>query len=99
MTSEAPMFAVNEKVLCYHGPLLYEAKIIQVGTDDEKKYKVHYKGWKQTWDEWVPADNRVLKWNDNNLEEQKMLQQRAGQAAGKAQVKGARWGFVVGWRA
>lgn len=48
-------FAANEKVLCYHGPLLYPAKIIKV--DNKKKdedltghpgphYFVHYVGWK-----------------------------------------------------
>jgi mortality factor 4-like protein 1 len=50
-------FDVNERVLCYHGPLIYEAKILEVAIWDETTTKVdsigphfhvHYKGWKQT---------------------------------------------------
>jgi mortality factor 4-like protein 1 len=48
-------FAINERVLCYHGPLIYEAKILKAETWDEtvsgsvgQHFFVHYKGWKQT---------------------------------------------------
>jgi mortality factor 4-like protein 1 len=50
-------FTPNERVLCYHGPLIYEAKVLKVTTVDEvttttgiigPHYFVHYKGWKQT---------------------------------------------------
>jgi mortality factor 4-like protein 1 len=50
-------FAVNERVLCYHGPLVYEAKVLKCEIWDETNtkldtvgphYLVHYKGWKQT---------------------------------------------------
>ena len=50
-------FAANERVLCYHGPLIYEAKVLKVQNADETTtvsgavgphYFVHYKGWKQT---------------------------------------------------
>ena len=50
-------FTVNERVLCYHGPLVYEAKILKTEMWDETNTKlagvgphffVHYKGWKQT---------------------------------------------------
>jgi len=53
----AAMFNVNDRVLCYHGPLIYEAKVLKVETWDEAMsplgiagphYFVHYKGWKQT---------------------------------------------------
>ncbi|KAF8918075.1 MRG-domain-containing protein [Mucidula mucida] len=91
MSSEIPIFATNEKVLCYHGPLIYEAKVIQTRTENGKcQYLVHYKGWKQTWDEWVPED-RALKYNEANLAQQKSLQQKASanQAASKTQAKGA----------
>ena len=47
-------FQVNETVLCYHGPLQYEAKIIRIESRpcvslslaSEPFYLVHYKGWK-----------------------------------------------------
>lgn len=46
-------------------------------------YRVHYKGWKQTWDEWVPPA-RLVKWTDTNLTLQKNLQaQTPGAAATK----------------
>lgn len=41
----------DEKVLCFHGELLYEAKILDVEQDTETKsfrYRIHYKGWKNT---------------------------------------------------
>lgn len=41
----------DEKVLCFHGELLYEAKILEVkhehGTGPYS-YRIHYKGWKNT---------------------------------------------------
>jgi hypothetical protein len=49
-------FAAKERVLCYHGPLIYEAKVLEVkhfeGTDGPSGqpgwgFYVHYKGWKQ----------------------------------------------------
>ena len=53
----AQSFNPNERVLCYHGPLIYEAKILKAETWDATNtqtgalgvhYYVHYKGWKQT---------------------------------------------------
>lgn len=51
-------YAPNERVLCYHGPLIYEAKVLKAENWDERTskaggatgphYFVHYKGWKQT---------------------------------------------------
>lgn len=37
----------GEKVLCFHGPLLYEAKALkhQVTKDKQIKYFIHYAGW------------------------------------------------------
>ena len=57
MSTTGIAFAVNERVLCYHGPLMYEAKILKTEMWDETNTKlagvgphffVHYKGWKQT---------------------------------------------------
>ena len=68
-------FVENEKVLCYHGPLLYEAKVIQLSNKDKvPKLFVHYQGWNKNWDEWVP-ESRVLKFNEANLQKRKELQQ------------------------
>ncbi|KAA1470984.1 MRG-domain-containing protein [Dentipellis sp. KUC8613] len=88
-----PTFTPNERVLCYHGPLIYEAKVLKTETWDAENtklgtvgphYFVHYKGWKQTWDEWVPPA-RLLKFTESNLTLQKSLslaQAAATSAAG-----------------
>lgn len=49
-----PDFKIGDKVLCFHGELLYEAKVEATeheNPNDKKsplKYRVHYKGWKKT---------------------------------------------------
>jgi mortality factor 4-like protein 1 len=49
-----PMYSKDEKALCFHHELLYEAKVLDsrpaVGTDKKGmfEYRVHYKGWKNT---------------------------------------------------
>jgi mortality factor 4-like protein 1 len=48
------MYSKDEKVLCFHHDILYDAKILEVRPKDaaDKKsvleYLVHYKGWKNT---------------------------------------------------
>ncbi|KAI3612436.1 chromo domain-containing protein required for cell polarity [Moniliophthora roreri] len=101
-SSSQPVYSVNERCLCYHGPLIYEAKILSVEINENTPnaktgqlgphYYVHYKGWKQTWDEWVPTD-RLLKFDETNIAKQKALQQQAQAAnaasANKSHAKGA----------
>ena len=47
-------YAKDEKVLCFHHELLYEAKALEVRRTDAKdktsphEYRIHYKGWKNT---------------------------------------------------
>ncbi|KAF2130817.1 mortality factor 4-like protein-like protein 1 [Dothidotthia symphoricarpi CBS 119687] len=92
-----PSYRKDEKVYCFHHELLYEAKVIEVQAvkaddksdkNDKKsgwQYKIHYKGWKNTWDDWVSEDrlrklspeNREL---SNNLRHEMLLQQRAARA-------------------
>lgn len=69
--------------------MLYEAKILDVRKMDDAdahswQYKIHYKGWKNTWDDWVPQD-RVRKFTEENKElaaqlhnQMKALQTRGG---------------------
>ncbi|KAF8539902.1 MRG-domain-containing protein [Trichophaea hybrida] len=79
-------YDVQERVLCFHGPMLYEAKVLEVRKPEDKKeqpeYKVHYKGWKNTWDEFVPAD-RLRKMNEENLRMQKELNDNSKPSKGK----------------
>ncbi|KTW31573.1 hypothetical protein T552_00211 [Pneumocystis carinii B80] len=91
-------FKPDERVLCFHGPLLYEAKVLSAelrepedaGENAEKEphLRVHYKGWKSTWDEWVPED-RALKWTEENLATQKELQMAALAAQKKSGRRGS----------
>ncbi|KAI9184147.1 Esa1p-associated factor [Blastocladiella emersonii ATCC 22665] len=62
------VYDVHERVLCYHGPFLYEAKVLKVRHDDgcDREYFIHYKGWNVKWDEWV-TNGRMLKWQPANL--------------------------------
>lgn len=76
MTEKKPKFADGDKVLCFHGPLLYEGKIQKTKMKDKvTKYFVHYAGWNTKWDEWV-AESRVLKYNDESIKKQKELKQQ-----------------------
>ncbi|XP_066600752.1 mortality factor 4-like protein 1 [Prorops nasuta] len=68
-------FQEGEKVLCFHGPLIYEAKCLKSSVTKEKqiKYLIHYAGWNKNWDEWVP-ESRVLKYNEANVQKQREVQ-------------------------
>ncbi|KAI8226086.1 Chromatin modification-related protein eaf3 [Colletotrichum sp. SAR 10_96] len=89
-------FAKDEKVLCFHGEMLYEAKILDIQTAESGEgfqYRIHYKGWKNTWDDWVSID-RIRKFTEENKElasqlhaQMKDLRQKS---SAKAPKKGAR---------
>jgi len=48
------MFNKDERVLCFHGPMMYEAKVLETQSfpgdngKEQWEYRVHYKGWKNT---------------------------------------------------
>ncbi|KAK9324643.1 MRG-domain-containing protein [Lipomyces orientalis] len=92
-TGPSEGFSVNARCLAFHGPLLYESKILKTYLPNEKNagidieeipeenraavaYLVHYKGWKSSWDEWLPQE-RVLRWTEENLRMQKELKSEA----------------------
>ncbi|KAI9717071.1 MAG: hypothetical protein M1812_005006 [Candelaria pacifica] len=64
-------YAKDEKVYCFHHEFLYEAKILDLRPLDPSdkrsplQYRIHYKGWKNTWDDWVPQD-RLKKFTEEN---------------------------------
>jgi len=79
-------FTADEKVLCYHGPLLYEAKILKSKKESGNySYFVHYQGWNKNWDEWV-QEGRIMKQVPESYEKQKKLLMNHA-AANKAQKK------------
>lgn len=81
-------FTEGEKVLCFHGPLLYEAKCIKSQTKDKiVRYFIHYSGWNKNWDEWVP-ETRVLKFNDANILKRKELEKAHAYALKNKKTKG-----------
>ena len=93
----------DEAALCYDHYHIYEAKIVKAASlDDENtsitgaigpQYYVHYKGWKEKWNEWVPAE-RLLKKIPQNLRLQASLKaahphlsgarHRSGQVLGRS---------------
>lgn len=63
-----PKFQECERVLCFHGPPLYEAKCVKVAIKDKQvKNFIHYSGWNKNWHEWVP-ESRALKYVDTSLQ-------------------------------
>ncbi|KAK9670330.1 hypothetical protein RND81_13G194200 [Saponaria officinalis] len=80
------VFSDGEKVLAYHGPRIYEAKIQKAEIrKKEWRYFVHYLGWNKSWDEWVGAD-RLMKYTDENVQKQQELKKKQG--ADKTQRSG-----------
>ena len=77
----APMkakFADNEKLLCYHGPLLYEAKCVKSKKDGNSfSYFIHYQGWNKNWDEWVGETRQVDIYNIGKLKDRVNVRIRA----------------------
>ncbi|RCV06013.1 hypothetical protein SEVIR_1G127600v4 [Setaria viridis] len=72
--SSEPSFKEGDRVLAYHGPLLYEAKVQRIeNLEDEWRYFVHYLGWNKNWDEWV-ANDRLLKLTEENVRKQQELE-------------------------
>uniref|UniRef100_A0A4W2EZ53 Mortality factor 4-like protein 1 n=1 Tax=Bos indicus x Bos taurus TaxID=30522 RepID=A0A4W2EZ53_BOBOX len=83
-----PKFQEGERVLCFHGPLLYEAKCVKVAIKDKQvKYFIHYSGWNKNWNEWVP-ESRVLKYVDTNLQKQRELQKANQEQYNKQKTPG-----------
>jgi len=93
-------FDLNERVLCFHGPMLYDAKILKREENTERPhpstgqvgphYFVHYKGWKATYDEWLAID-RIKKYNEEGLSLQRELQQKfSATKSKKSESVGAR---------
>jgi mortality factor 4-like protein 1 len=62
------------------GLVLQVLKVKESSPDDTRgiskgnQYLVHYKGWKQKWDEWVP-ECRLLKWTNENVRIRTELQE------------------------
>ncbi|CAG8465553.1 1193_t:CDS:10 [Ambispora leptoticha] len=89
------LFHEKEEVLCFHGPLLYEAKVLKAEIwhpgdsetgDTGPHYYVHYKGWKSSYDEWVPNE-RVLKLSQENRDRQKQLKEQYTPKKKKSSMK------------
>ncbi|CAM8879342.1 unnamed protein product [Rhodiola kirilowii] len=76
--SNSAVFSEGERVLAYHGPRIYEAKVQKTEfRKKEWKYFVHYLGWNKSWDEWVGSD-RLLKHSEENILKQLTLDKKQG---------------------
>jgi mortality factor 4-like protein 1 len=82
--------------------MLYEAKIldtIPAESGDGWQYKIHYKGWKSSWDDWVPQD-RVRKFTDENKDlAAQLLAQFKSLQSGKTAKQSAKKGPAASSRA
>ncbi|XP_022740720.1 protein MRG1-like isoform X3 [Durio zibethinus] len=76
--SNSDLFSEGERVLAYHGPRLYEAKVQRAELrNKEWKYFVHYLGWNKNWDEWV-GDDRLMKHTEENVMKQQAFDKKQG---------------------
>lgn len=76
--SESGLFSEGEKVLAFHGPRIYEAKIQKAELRKKDwRYFVHYLGWNKNWDEWVGMD-RLMKFTEENVLKQQALDKKQG---------------------
>ncbi|EDV48985.1 nuA4 complex subunit EAF3 homolog isoform X1 [Drosophila erecta] len=88
-TDANTIFVDGERVLCFHGPLIYEAKVLKTKPDATPvEYYIHYAGWSKNWDEWVP-ESRVLKYNDDNVKRRQELARQCGERSKKDNKKGS----------
>ncbi|OLN86667.1 Chromatin modification-related protein eaf3-like protein 1 [Colletotrichum chlorophyti] len=89
-------FTKDEKVLCFHGEMLYEAKILEIqpseGTEGFQ-YRIHYKGWKNTWDDWVSID-RIRKFTEENKELASQLHAQMKDLRQKSSAKAPKKGGI-----
>ncbi|XP_050129035.1 protein MRG1-like isoform X2 [Malus sylvestris] len=76
--SNSSLYSEGEKILAYHGPRIYEAKVQKAELrKNEWRYFVHYLGWNKNWDEWVGGD-RLLKHTEDNILKQQALDKKQG---------------------
>ncbi|XP_065873990.1 protein MRG1 [Euphorbia lathyris] len=76
--SNSCVFVEGERVLAYHGPRIYEAKVQKAEhRKNEWRYFVHYLGWNKNWDEWIGTD-RLLKHTEENVSKQQTLEKKQG---------------------
>ncbi|XP_019446823.1 PREDICTED: protein MRG1-like isoform X1 [Lupinus angustifolius] len=76
--SNSKLYSSGEKVLAYHGPRIYEAKVQKAEIrKSEWRYFVHYLGWSKNshWDEWVGED-RLMKPTEENVKKQQALDKK-----------------------
>jgi len=66
--AKVSIFEIGERLLCFHGEVLYDAKCLDVDNTDKKdpKYYIHYVGWNKHHDAWKDSST-LLKRNDENL--------------------------------
>jgi len=72
-----PQFTLESRIMAFHGPLLYEGKIVKYEDktdkmDDQHWYQIHYLGWSKKWDEWVP-EKHVIEYSEESCKRQAEL--------------------------
>jgi mortality factor 4-like protein 1 len=85
--ASATAFVLGDKVLAFHGPLMYLAKVMDVDVaGPAPRYFIHYEGWKRKWDEWVAAD-RLLPDTPANQDKLKQLSNDQAKQSKKKRAK------------
>ena len=87
---QEPKFQEGERVLCFHGPLLREAKCMKVAIKDRQATCfIRYDGWNKNWDERVP-ESGALKHVDSSRQKQQE-QEWCAEGRREALPRGGRW--------
>lgn len=71
-------FEVGQRVFCYHGEVMYEARITNISPSEKDgsiQYSIHYHGWNKNWDEMVSQD-RLEHYNAANKEKAASLREK-----------------------
>jgi len=81
-------YEVGEQVLVFYGPLLYNAQVVEIDPEDDEPYLVHFAGWNQRHDLWVPLPNMVKLTPDSRLQQKELqLKEDLKQAKKRASRK------------
>ena len=94
-------YEIGQTVYAYHGPLLFKAEVLEMqekmasGTSGAPPIKVrlcrvHYEGWDDHWDEWVPVSRLIkdLK-KGEELQKQRIREFKRAHNKRKAQQEGS----------
>merc|ERR1711937_125365 len=78
---------VNEEVLVFYGPLLFNAKIINIDPERPDPFRIHYTGWTKRHDAWVGLEMVNKNTLDNRNYQQELKEQMLAEKEEKKRQK------------